>query len=503
MAFDSSYLKYTPTRPAHGYQPSIGALNGALRGGFRDLQETPIRKDAQTPVSTRRDPALSTSYASPGTSFTHASVSSSKAVLAALRALQEKIKKLETERLEAQEEAAQLRAQLRQYEEEDKYRKQKEQSYAHDNLIETRSTIEQLTFEKQELEQKLQKAEQDNKALSREIDRLRDQLDATMQVKEGMLPQVRDAEARISVLEQEVRSSQEREKELASTILEENRHHQQELDAMQQRIAELHNKLISATEEKQDAQNAKTQMDNLIAQLLSINESLIKQLAEQPGFQMKSRRLAASTASAYANRHAAMSPQRARRTATSSATKTATSTAKKVKKKKVSTKDPTDLLAAMTKAVSKQDRAGQLKALHALCASIADQVKTSRTASPAKKKATKAAATSTQTRLSVRMPSTTRHDVSNVESSYYDSPLRGDLFGAQDGELDDIIASLENEFDTLTRRYRSLLSTLHDSSDIVSSPSRTDDLRQLLQQLKTKGAQLRAVRQRQRNQRQL
>lgn len=72
----------------------------------------------------------------------------------------------------------------------------------------------------------------------------------------------------------------------------------------------------------------------------------------------------------------------------------------------------------------------------------------------------------------------------------------------KDDDLDDIIASLEHEFDALTRRYRSLLGTLHESSEAVSSPRRTDDLKELLQQLKAKGAQLRAVRQRQRNQRQ-
>lgn len=424
MAFDNSYLKYTPTRPAHGYVPSIGALNGTLRGGFRDLQETPVRKESQTPASARREAGLSaSSYASPGTSFTHASVSSSKAVLAALRALQEKIKKLETERLEAQEEAAQLRAQLRHYEEEAKYQKQKEQSYAHESLLETRSTIEQLSVDKQELEQKLHKAEQDNRAISRELERLREQLDATLQVKEGMIPQVREAEGRISVLEQEVRASQEREKELAGTILEESRHHQQELDMMQRRIDELHRQLVTATEEKQEALNAKEQMDNLIAQLLSINESLIKQLAEQPGFQAKSRRCAAAsttTAAAHTHRHSVGS------TAGGSAVKMGSATKKIKKKTKAVTKNPTDLLAAMTKAVSTQDRSGQLKALHALCTSIAHQVKSVRKSSspPSKKKTAKQTATPTHTRLSVRMPTANRHDASRVESSFYSSPLR-------------------------------------------------------------------------------
>jgi len=83
---------------------------------------------------------------------------SSKAVLAALRALQDKIRRLEIERSQALEEASQLRQQVKHYEIEIEHTKQREALANQKVMAEATSTKERLYTEKTELEVKLARA---------------------------------------------------------------------------------------------------------------------------------------------------------------------------------------------------------------------------------------------------------------------------------------------------------------------------------------------------------
>ena len=84
---------------------------------------------------------------------------SSKAVLAALRALQDKIKRLELERSQALEEASQLRQQVKHYEIEIEHTKQREALANQKVMAEATATKERLDTEKAELEVKLARAD--------------------------------------------------------------------------------------------------------------------------------------------------------------------------------------------------------------------------------------------------------------------------------------------------------------------------------------------------------
>jgi chromosome segregation ATPase len=93
-------------------------------------------------------------------SATGSASSSSKAVLAALKALQEKIRRLETERSQALDEVTQLRIQLKNQEIEAEHQKQRENLSNQKNIQEMKNIQDKLFQEKIELESKLQRFEE-------------------------------------------------------------------------------------------------------------------------------------------------------------------------------------------------------------------------------------------------------------------------------------------------------------------------------------------------------
>eukprot|EP01035_Chromulina_nebulosa_P031574 gene31574-42102_t len=83
--------------------------------------------------------------------------SSSKAVLAALRALQDKIRRLEAERAQAVEESSQLKHQLKLQEIEFDHSRQKESLSSQKVLQEAKNSFEKVFTEKTDLEVRLSK----------------------------------------------------------------------------------------------------------------------------------------------------------------------------------------------------------------------------------------------------------------------------------------------------------------------------------------------------------
>lgn len=95
-------------------------------------------------------------------SSVNASASSSKAVLAALRALQDKIRRLESERAQAIDDTAQLRHQIKNQEIESEHLKQRDNLAAQKSIHEVRSAYERILTEKTETEIRLAKLEERN-----------------------------------------------------------------------------------------------------------------------------------------------------------------------------------------------------------------------------------------------------------------------------------------------------------------------------------------------------
>jgi chromosome segregation ATPase len=138
--------------------------------------------------------------------------SSSKAVLAALRALQDKIRRLETERSQALDEASQLRLQLKNQEIEHEHAKQREQLATQKSLQEAKTSLERIQHEKCDLEERLHSLEGRNRSLQQSSEELQVRIRKLEEDKQHGNGRLRDLENQHSILEQQIRLAQQREK---------------------------------------------------------------------------------------------------------------------------------------------------------------------------------------------------------------------------------------------------------------------------------------------------
>jgi len=138
--------------------------------------------------------------------------SSSKAVLAALRALQDKIRRLESDKVRADDETKHLRDQIQNKEAEFDYQKQREKMSLQRNLNETKINYEQAMAKKNQLEAHLQELE----GINHELRSNTDELVATVQSLEDDKYQkdmtLKDLESKFLHLEMQMEVSQQRER---------------------------------------------------------------------------------------------------------------------------------------------------------------------------------------------------------------------------------------------------------------------------------------------------
>lgn len=137
--------------------------------------------------------------------------SSSKAVLAALRALQDKIRRLESERSQALDEATQLRHQLKNQEVEAEHAKQREQLTAQKSLHEVRAAYERLLTDKSELEVRLSKFEEKNKHAQIGVDELQAKIRILEDEKHAGNMKLKDLEHQRLQIENSIKMAQQKE----------------------------------------------------------------------------------------------------------------------------------------------------------------------------------------------------------------------------------------------------------------------------------------------------
>lgn len=137
--------------------------------------------------------------------------SSSKAVLAALRALQDKIRRLESERTQALDETVQLRHQLKNQEVEAEHAKQREQLQAQKNLQEVRGAYERLLTDKSELEVRLSKYEEKNKQAQNNVDDLQAKIRLLEDDKHNGTMKLKDIEHQRVQIETQIKLAQQKE----------------------------------------------------------------------------------------------------------------------------------------------------------------------------------------------------------------------------------------------------------------------------------------------------
>ena len=137
--------------------------------------------------------------------------SSSKAVLAALRALQDKIRRLESERSQALDESAQLRHQLKNQEVEAEHARQREQLTAQKSLHDVRGAYERLLTDKSELEVRLSKFEEKNKQAQNHVDELQAKIRVLEDEKHAGTMKLKDLEHQRVQIETQIKSAQQKE----------------------------------------------------------------------------------------------------------------------------------------------------------------------------------------------------------------------------------------------------------------------------------------------------
>jgi chromosome segregation ATPase len=140
------------------------------------------------------------------------SQTNSKAVLAALRALQDKIRRLETERSQALDECQALRHQLRQLEIDADHAKQKDNLVAQRNLQEARVAYDKLQHEKTELEIRYAKIEESNRLAQSHSDELTARIRSLEDEKHNNLVRIKELESQNLEIESRIESAHDHER---------------------------------------------------------------------------------------------------------------------------------------------------------------------------------------------------------------------------------------------------------------------------------------------------
>jgi len=158
--------------------------------------------------------------------------SSSKAVLNALRSLQDKIRRLEGERTQVLDECTQLRHQVKTQEMETEQLRQRESLAAQKALHEARTAYEKALTEKTDTEVRLGKVEERNREEQRVAEELRVKTKSLQDEKHHGLLALKELEAQKAHLQSQITYAQQKEKDLGQTILFETKRHEEDMDVL-------------------------------------------------------------------------------------------------------------------------------------------------------------------------------------------------------------------------------------------------------------------------------
>ncbi len=164
-------------------------------------------------IADNEDYDLNKSYNSVMSGASYASGStSSKAVLAALRALQDKIRRLEAERSQALDETSHLKHQLQTQNIEAEHIRQKESLSVQKSLQEARSGYDRLLTEKTELESRTLNLEEKNKSCLARADEMQSKIRFLEDEKHSTAMRMKDLEHQQQQLESQIRNTEHKEK---------------------------------------------------------------------------------------------------------------------------------------------------------------------------------------------------------------------------------------------------------------------------------------------------
>ena len=204
------------------------------------------------------------------TSFGTSSVQngSSKAVLAALRALQDKIKRLEAERGQAIDECTHLKNQIRAQEIEAEHSRQRDVLNSQRSLLEAKSAFDRLMSEKASMEEQLHELQSKTRGSQQIIDNQKARIGALEDEKSRVLARQRELDCIQRDAEDKVKFKQNKEKETTESFVLESRRFEEELDTSHSRLRRTEEELNRIVDEKTSYENKLSELDSVVAQLL-------------------------------------------------------------------------------------------------------------------------------------------------------------------------------------------------------------------------------------------
>ena len=206
------------------------------------------------------------------------STTSSKAVLSALRALQDKIRRLETEKAQALEETAHLRQSFTSLQADADQLRARDDAIAQRNIMEAKGNYDRLLAEKTDLEVRVKRAEERKSDIQRTHDELKEKIRTTLDEKHASLNKVKEVESHITHLETQLGHLHKKESELGETLTWEVKKHENDMDGLNSRLTTLQEELLTVVKEKSVHDTKMAELDQLVGQLLTINESLVAKL---------------------------------------------------------------------------------------------------------------------------------------------------------------------------------------------------------------------------------
>ena len=214
---------------------------------------------------------------------------SSKAVLAALRALQGKIQRLEAEKESAQDECRHLKSQIRSQEVESEHIKQRDVLNNQRSLLEAKAAFDRLSSENSGLERQLKELQERNSSSENTISGLKNQLNLLQEEKVDLLSNKHELDTKQRESYEKLTLFQQKEQELSSKYVHEVKKFEGDISIFQSRLKSADDELERLQLEKVSNANKLAELDTVVAQLLKINESLVSQLQGKytPGITVK------------------------------------------------------------------------------------------------------------------------------------------------------------------------------------------------------------------------
>lgn len=364
------------------------------------------------------------------------------------------------------------------------------------------------------METKIQQLERKNEHLQDEVHELSAEISQLESSKKGNDDKLSELEDQISQLEVKLQQAHQKEKDLSTAMLWESKRHEEEMHKLKVKMDSLSHEMSDSSILRVEKEAKLVELDHLVGQLLSVNESLVSQLSNQMTTRGKKTTKSASASTTTATKKKKKTTSRTRNVVPRAATLgTASTDAKAAAAEELRRSRSIELRRNASVASENAQTAERLQSMHDMYVSIASsitgknmgKVKNASRPSSAGKKTTRIKGRKLEGRSVSSLGGDVEHpssldldlfekkynlssaDMQQTQSDVTPSPT--DSHGKGANELQSVIDALEEEFQALNAQYQQILS----SSPTGNTEERSRELVSVIQRLHKKGEQLRAL----------